>query len=240
MVRIEFQIERMKTEMGQPVKAVENMKTGIYDTLKAFHTKLETYDQNVQRIEAFETKLTKTVSEKQKENGKNIDDKLAALENKTVEILDKKIQELQAIKDEVLTPTVAFKARLDSDIVVSNGQTIVFPAVLFNEEDSYNQRTGKFTTPVSGTYMFTIAFCRKKVKTLVAGIMADRKKYTVTLMYGDANDECLTGDTVAVLTSGQVVWVHVLSGSSIDAIFHQYYSYYSYRRNTFSVVLIHG
>ncbi|XP_045207605.2 heavy metal-binding protein HIP-like [Mercenaria mercenaria] len=235
MVRIEFQMERLKTEMGQSVKAVENMKTGIDDTLKAFDTKLETYDENVQRMKAYETKLAKTVSEKHQGYGKNIDDKLAALENKTVETLDKKIQELQAIKDDVFTPAVAFKARLDSNIAVVTGQTIVFPTVLFNEGDSYNHGTGKFTTPVNGTYMFTIAFCLKTSKTLVVGIMVDRTKYTVTLFYGAGYYECLTGDTVAVLTAGQVVWVEVLSGGSTGTIIHQN----NYRWNTFSGALVH-
>ncbi|XP_053388172.1 heavy metal-binding protein HIP-like [Mercenaria mercenaria] len=236
MVRIEFQMERMKTEMEQSVKAVENMKTGTDDTLKAFDSKLETYDENVLRMKAFETKLAKTVSEKHQEHDKDIDEKLAALENKTVETLDKKIQELQAIKDDVFTTTVAFKARLDSNIAVATGQTVVFPTVLFNEGDSYNRGTGKFTTPVSGTYMFTMAFCLKNIQTLVAGIMVDHKKYTVTLFYGDGNNECLTGDTVAMLTAGQVVRVEVLAGSSTGRIINQDDSY---RWNTFSGVLIH-
>jgi hypothetical protein len=134
-----------------------------------------------------------------------------------------------------ITPTIAFKARLNVDTAVTTvGQTIVFPTVIFNEGDAYNPNTGKFTAPVSGTYMFSLAFCVYNKNSLVVGIMIEGTKYTTSMFYGDANHECLSADTVAIATAGQKIWVQVLPGGNTGKIIDQD----DYRWNTFSGALI--
>jgi hypothetical protein len=132
-----------------------------------------------------------------------------------------------------VTPTVAFKARLNDYTAAPRGQVIVFPTVLFNEGNAYNSQTGKFTTTTNGTYLFTIAFCVKANKHLYVDIMVDGVAYTRTNIYGDANYGCNTADTVALLKAGQSVWVQPFDGSSGDIIQHSS-SYW----NTFSGVLL--
>ncbi|XP_053385367.1 heavy metal-binding protein HIP-like [Mercenaria mercenaria] len=236
MVRIEFQMERMKSEIEQSVKFVENKKTEVDATLKNIDQQLEDYSNNIEKLEALGTKISDTLTAKQQELEKNIDEKMAKIENKTLETLQAKIQELQTLKDEAVTPTITFKARLNSDSAAPAGQTFVFPTVLFNEGDAYSSRTGKFTATTSGTYLFTVVFCVIINKALTIGLMVDGSKYTVAAFYGDANYGCSTADTVAVLTAGQMVWVEALSGSSSGTIIDQDTSY---RWNTFSGTLIH-
>ncbi|XP_045180009.2 heavy metal-binding protein HIP-like [Mercenaria mercenaria] len=235
MVRIEFQMERMKSEIEQSVKVVENKKTEVDATLKNVDQQLEDYSNNIEKLEALGTKISDTLTAKQHELEKDIDEKIAKLENKTLETLQAKIQELQALKDEAVTPTVAFKARLNTNSAAPAGHTFVFSTVLFNEGDAYSSRTGKFTATTSGTYLFTVVFCVFSSKGLTIGIMVDGNKYTVASFYGDGNHGCSTADTVAVLTAGQIIWVQASSGSSSGVVIAQD----GIRWNTFSGTLIH-
>jgi hypothetical protein len=134
-----------------------------------------------------------------------------------------------------MTPTVAFKARLNAITAVPVGQVIVFRTVLFNEGDAYSSQTGKFTATTNGTYLFTVAFCVVYKHKLYVDIMVDGISYTKTNIYGDSNYSCVTADAVAVLKAGQSVWVQPSSSDSGNII--QYH--YSLYRNTFSGVLLH-
>ena len=137
--------------------------------------------------------------------------------------------------DKFATPPVAFKARLNVNSAVTVGQVIVFPTVIFNEGSAYNPSTGKFTASVSGTYIFTIAFCVYSSKRLVVSIMIEGKKYSTSLFYGDSNHECLSADTVAIVKAGQSVWVEGQASTQSGTILDDHSSY---RWNTFSGALL--
>ncbi|KAL4222604.1 hypothetical protein ACF0H5_018645 [Mactra antiquata] len=55
-----------------------------------------------------------------------------------------------------LGSTVAFYAKLKYDSTLSIGKTLVFPVVQTNIGDAYDRRTGVFTAPVDGTYVFSL------------------------------------------------------------------------------------
>jgi hypothetical protein len=129
---------------------------------------------------------------------------------------------------------VAFKARLNADTAAPAGQVIVFPIVLFNEGETYSSQTGKCTATTNGTYLFTVAFCVQSQNHLYVDILVDGVAYTKTNIYGDANHDCFTADTVAVLKAGQSVWVQPSGSTSGSIIRHN-----SYAWNTFSGVLLH-
>jgi hypothetical protein len=136
---------------------------------------------------------------------------------------------------DTVTPTVAFKARLNVNTAVVGGQTIVFPIIIFKEGDPYNPNTGQFTAPISGVYMFSLAFCVFPKKQLVVSIMVEGKRYTTSLFEGDDSYGCSSADTVAIVTAGQKVFVEVISGGSTGTIINQDNSF---RWNTFSGALI--
>jgi hypothetical protein len=119
-----------------------------------------------------------------------------------------------------VTPTVAFKARLNVETAAPAGQVIVFPTVLFNEGDAYSRQTGKFTATTNGTYLFTVALCVYTNKYFHVDIMVDGVAYTKTYIRGNDDVKCHTADTVAVLKARQSVWVQPSSSSSGNIIYH--------------------
>ncbi|XP_060587695.1 complement C1q and tumor necrosis factor-related protein 9B-like [Ruditapes philippinarum] len=208
MVRMEFQMERMKSEMEQIVKTVD----------RQLNEMVEKQEKHTLSIKTTQEKFSETVE---------------ALQNKTSEIIETKLKELQILKDQIVTPTVAFKARLNAHTAAPAGQVIVFPVVLFNEGDAYNSKKGKFTATTNGTYLFTIAFCVLHNKYLYVDIMVDGVSYTKTNIYGDYNNDCFTADTVAVLKAGQSVWVQPSGSASGNIIYPSTVGW-----NTFSGVLL--
>jgi hypothetical protein len=139
------------------------------------------------------------------------------------------------ISDRIETPTVAFKACLNTHTAAAPvGQVIVFPTVLFNEGDAYSMQTGKFTATTNGTYLFTIAFCVLQNKYLRVNIMVDGVSYPKTYIIDKDYVDCHTADTVAVLKTGQSVWVQPSPSASGNIIYHS-----STTWNTFSGVLLH-
>ncbi|XP_060568784.1 heavy metal-binding protein HIP-like [Ruditapes philippinarum] len=203
MVRIEFQMERLKLEVEQCVNRVENIKTEVSDQMKANQQELE---------KSFETSM------------KEVSNVTSAVKAKLLELQD------------TVTPTIAFKARLKSSTAVVGGQTIVFPVLIFKEGDAYNPNTGKFTAPISGVYMFSLAFCVYPKKTLTVSIMVEGKRYSTSLFYGDDNYGCSSADTVAIVTAGQKVWVEAIPGGIDTGTIIRHYD--SYCWNTFSGTLI--
>ncbi|XP_060554032.1 heavy metal-binding protein HIP-like isoform X1 [Ruditapes philippinarum] len=151
--------------------------------------------------------------------------------------IDTNTKEMQILKgktDQIVTPTVAFKARLNVATAAPVGQAIVFPRVLFNEGDVYSSQTGKFTAATNGTYLFNIALCVHGSKYLHVDIMVDGVAYTRTIIKDTDNVHCHTADTVAVLKTGQNVWVQPSISASGNVIYQA-----STIWNTFSGVLIH-
>ncbi|XP_060554036.1 complement C1q and tumor necrosis factor-related protein 9A-like [Ruditapes philippinarum] len=209
MVRMEFQMERMKSEMEQTVKSV---------------------DRKLNEMDEKQAKLSYTIKTTQEV----LSEKIEAQHNKTTEVIETKLKELPSLKDQIVTPTVAFKARLNAHTAAPAGQVIVFPTVLFNEGDAYSSQTGKFTATTNGTYLFTIAFCVLPNKHLKVDIMVDGVAYTKTYIKDTDDVDCHTGDTVAVLKHGQSVWVQPY-GSSSGNIIYPSSGYW----HTFSGVLLH-
>jgi hypothetical protein len=141
---------------------------------------------------------------------------------------------LDVISDQIVTPTVTFKARLNANAAAPAGQVMVFPTVIFNEGDAYSSQTGKFTATTNGTYLFTIALCVYNNKYMYVDIMVDGVAFTRTYIKDTDDVDCHTADTVAELKSGQSVWVQPSASSSGNIIYHD-----SSAWNTFSGVLIH-
>ncbi|XP_060563387.1 heavy metal-binding protein HIP-like [Ruditapes philippinarum] len=209
MVRMEFQMERIKSELEQTVKSVD----------WKLNEMVEKQVKHSLSIKTTQEKFSETIE---------------ALQNKTSEIIETKLKELQILKDQIVTPTVVFKARLNAYTAAPVGQVIVFPVVLFNEGDAYSSQTGKFTATTNGTYLFTIALCVQATKYLRVDIIVDDVAYTKTFIRDNDDVDCDTADTVSVLKAGQSVWVQPSGSSSGNIIYHS-----STIWNTFSGVLLH-
>ena len=54
-------------------------------------------------------------------------------------------------------PAVGFSVYVKAKhLTLGNGQTVVYDGILTNEGNGYDDRTGVFTCPVAGTYMFVV------------------------------------------------------------------------------------
>ena len=140
--------------------------------------------------------------------------------------------------DSLKIPTVAFKARLDSHLKPSSVNYIVFPVSMMNIGDAFDVRTGKFTAPVKGMYLFNVVFCISGGRSLYIDIMVDDKKTQPLVLRSQSNAACHSAVTIQVLMAGQKVGIKVtgsIHSSSEIVVYHD-----NERWNTFSGCLMHN
>jgi hypothetical protein len=137
----------------------------------------------------------------------------------------------------LLTDTIAFKARGPTDLSLATGQTIIFANNMLNKGEAYNNNTGIFTAPMSGTYIFMIHLCITSNKQNY-GIMVDDTVYTSGTFYDSATTICYTADALLVLNGGERVYAKCLYGTSGNVLFEYTSSTYNYW-STFSGLLVH-
>lgn len=211
LVRMEFNMEKTKHEIEEAIVAIGNLKKEVDSVDKKLNALKEKMDEQ------------EILREKQKNE---VDRKLAHID-KTLS------SEMYQSKESPRRQSVAFKARSNADMTATGGQTIVLPDVMINAGNGYDARTGQFTAPVNGTYIFTAAFCLLNEKFFTFSIVVDGAKQTMTTFLGDSRYSCHSADTVAVLKADQKVSLQVLHASSGTIIGH-----FSDRWNTFSGVLV--
>ncbi|VDI28426.1 Hypothetical predicted protein [Mytilus galloprovincialis] len=69
------------------------------------------------------------------------------------------------LKEYITASTVTFQAtylRLVTDGVEHVDETLIFPTIIVNHGDGYDNTTGVFTAPISGMYLFTVQICPAK------------------------------------------------------------------------------
>jgi len=131
----------------------------------------------------------------------------------------------------------SFSAYLDE--IISNlgpDQTIIYKGILLNEGHAYNQYSGIFTVPVTGTYLFT-ASAEHNLSTLIwlkivknGVLQASIKVYPIAL-----NNNQGSNTIIIHCTQGESVWVAVDSSVSGVALAGSS----TIRTNTFSGVLLY-
>lgn len=110
------------------------------------------------------------------------------------------------------TPIAAFKASGISVSTPAVGDILIFPNLLFNHRDVYDNSTGIFTAPLSGLYLFTVQICSTKQKYVTFEIIVNGMK----LAQGFANRStldypCVSADAFAVMDVGQTAYVRLVS-----------------------------
>jgi hypothetical protein len=140
----------------------------------------------------------------------------------------------------LVTDTIAFKAHGPTDISLETGQTIIFAKNMLNKGEAYNNNTGIFTAPLSGTYIVMIHLCITNSKYMNYGIMVDNTVYTSGRFFDDDAITCYTAARAAlvVLNGGERVYVKCLSASSGNVLYESTSSTVNYW-NTFSGLLVH-
>lgn len=121
-----------------------------------------------------------------------------------------------------------FNAVLDANVTTRNTRTLIFKDVMTNVGNGYDARTGVFTAPLAGTYLF-LASVRPKSENQVAevDIVVENEDYGYA--YSRSTDTSGTGHCVVALEGGQKVWLRTRSG---------FRSFEKYPTNFFSGMLL--
>lgn len=55
-----------------------------------------------------------------------------------------------------ISKKVGFTATITNSFKSSNGLSLIFPTIISNVGDGYNNQDGVFTAPIDGTYVFSV------------------------------------------------------------------------------------
>ena len=104
----------------------------------------------------------------------------------------------------------------------SRYDALIFSRVILNDNDVYDQNTGKFKTPVDGTYMFTANVCVYPNKYLDLKFLAD-DTVIGAFRIGDFDwYSCASSTAMSQLLKGQIVKLVVVHRSSSGDIVYNY------------------
>ena len=134
------------------------------------------------------------------------------------------------------TPTVAYNVRDAVQTTPALNDIIRFEKVLLNVGGDYDQKTGIFTVPVNGTYLFGAQVCTRQSKYGWFQIAVDAVDNIILLVVDfDADTQHSSGSGMAVihLTKGQTVWLQ--NRHSSTSLFDKENSCW----NQFTGVLLH-
>nr|XP_022307699.1 complement C1q-like protein 2 [Crassostrea virginica] len=115
---------------------------------------------------------------------------------------------LSAVKD---TP-VAFTAGITSSSDSWSGDILVFPHVITNKGQGYDNSTGKFTAPRDGTYIFTLTAVSYNDNVINLDIVHDGVRKVRTDSTGFSRYQTGTNLVVLELDRGDAVWVKRYNG----------------------------
>ena len=131
-----------------------------------------------------------------------------------------------SVKD---TP-VAFTAGMISQSSSWKGDILVFPHVITNKGQGYDNSTGKFTAPRDGMYVFFVTGVSYLKNGLLLDIVQDGVRKVRTFSENSYYYETGTNLVVLELDRGDAVWVRRVSGGG--------YWTYSVPLTTFSGFLL--
>ena len=110
---------------------------------------------------------------------------------------------------------VMFKATKLTKQQYQQGNTMIFPKVLYNIGDGYDPRYGVFVAPLAGTYYFTVQLYISGGSTTDVGIYVD-KECVAWAKLTTRNNSCETFAVVVTLKFGDVVYVKQISKTRPD------------------------
>lgn len=105
----------------------------------------------------------------------------------------------------------SFSAHWLSSTSPANNDVIIFTRTLYDKGNVYNNTTGKFTTPVTGIYLFTAALCIKPNTWMNLQFMADGTRIGEFVAGDKYWSICSSGSATAPLSKGSVVWLRAHS-----------------------------
>ena len=112
-------------------------------------------------------------------------------------------------------PSYAFSAYwLSSNALATKHTAVIFSKTLFDEKEAFDNTTGKYTVPVSGTYIFISQLCVNGANYAAVNFVADGSRIGAFASGDDSYHTCSSGAALAKLQEGQKVWLQVTSTAS--------------------------
>ena len=143
------------------------------------------------------------------------------------------------LSDYIKQPTIAFNVRDAKDFSPQRHDIIRFSTVLLNLGGAYDETTGIFTSPVNGTFIFSIQIATHVIRWGIFQLVVDNSSkiiLSITHYNADANYSSTSGTVAHVLTEGQMVWLQFQYDSGSTQRLGEHADYAS---NQFSGVLVH-
>lgn len=119
---------------------------------------------------------------------------------------------------------VAFSATLSNGNIksdITEDDVVVFDNTVLNAGSAYNNKTGKFTCPESGTYFFSWTALSDVYKDFSSQLAINGAPYLVNVVDNDSTDDHLssTSSMTVQLVKGDEVWIrgHTTEGVYLEA-----------------------
>ena len=143
------------------------------------------------------------------------------------------------LSDYIIQPAIAFNVRDAKDLSPQEHDVIQFKNVVLNVGGAYDETTGIFTSPVNGTFMFSIQTATWISHWGRFQLVVDASSNVILSIAHNstaAHTASTSGTVAHVLTEGQKVWLQFQYNSGTTQVLHESADYAS---NQFSGVLVH-
>ncbi|KAH3804704.1 hypothetical protein DPMN_132992 [Dreissena polymorpha] len=132
-----------------------------------------------------------------------------------------------------VVPLVNFQAVFESiQFVLQPNDNVVFEKVMANDGGGYDPKTGKFTAPVGGVYIFTVQYCPLYYHEVGFEIVQGEIPLQRSAQESVDSTVCVNMQVVSKVEQGANVWVRATAKSTLHPE--------NIHWNTFAGLLIHA
>ncbi|WAR16445.1 CAPR2-like protein [Mya arenaria] len=235
---------RMEISMEQQQQRVNDALEKMSQTIEIFKTDaIKKENQMLDRIrEALESADATMVNFSNRtilleDNLKNAVDDFAQdsklLSSTLTQNVSEAIGYLHTLEEKVRTPTIAFEAKALKDLSLTAFKPLVFTEAVFNHGNGYDVKSGVFTCPLNGTYLFTSHLCTAHNRAVHYSLFVDDIVHTSGYVHGSITHHCTSFNAIAILSVASKVWIQ--TGDNGGTFYQESQNWL----NTFSGVLLH-
>ncbi|KAH3804688.1 multimerin-1-like [Dreissena polymorpha] len=203
---------------------VEEMKANLTSLVSETDNELKAKTRHIdEKVEGFIDSASQAVH-------RNVTDLSSAVHL----LVQRTASELDIIKAQRVVPLVNFQAVLHEGNPQPSNNNVVFKNVMANDGRGYDPKTGKFTAPVAGVYIFTVQYCPYDYSEAGFEIVQEEESLQRSshVSWGRST-VCVNMQVVAKVEQGAKVWVRATARNS--TILQE-----KFRWNTFAGLLIHA
>ena len=125
-----------------------------------------------------------------------------------------------SLSEQASRPSYAFSAYWLSEVDPTPPEDFIFTRTLLDTDGVYNNRTGKFTVPHSGVYIFFATLCTNSEDYAWVEIRTEETFIGRMRTGDDSWYACSSGSATAHLQAGKQVFIRVTRASSGDVFYN--------------------